>query len=78
MTDPSPRRRFPVLWQVNARTAARRLGPDATLDAFDDGRLDELVPAGVDWLYLLGVWQTGVAGREVSRRQPDIRRSCEE
>jgi Alpha amylase, catalytic domain len=75
--DPRPRR-FPVLWQVNARTTVRRLGADATLDALDDHQLDRLVPEGVDWLYLLGVWQTGPAGRDVSRRQPDIRRSCEE
>jgi Alpha amylase, catalytic domain len=67
-----------VLWQVNARTTVRRFGPDATLDALDGAALDRLVPAGVDWLYLLGVWQTGAAGREISRRQPDIRRSCEE
>ena len=67
-----------MLWQVNARTTVRGFGADATLDALDGAALDRLVPAGVDWLYLLGVWQTGAAGREVSRRQPDIRRSCEE
>jgi len=77
MPDARPRR-FPVLWQVNARTTVHRLGADATLDALDDSQLDQLVPAGVDWLYLLGVWQTGAAGRDVSRRQPDIRRGCEE
>jgi hypothetical protein len=78
LTDRSQPRRFPVLWQVNARTAVRRLGLDATLDALDDAELDRLVPATVDWLYLLGVWQTGITGREVSRRNPEIRRSCEE
>lgn len=75
----SPRpRRFPVLWQVNARTTVHRFGPDATLDALDGSVLDELVPDGVDWLYLLGVWQTGAAGRDVSRHHPGIRRSCEQ
>jgi hypothetical protein len=77
MADGS-RRRFPVLWQVNARTTVRRFGPGATLDALDDDQIDRLLPAGVDWLYLLGVWQTGTAGRDVSRRDPGIRRSCEE
>ncbi|WP_426574029.1 alpha-amylase family glycosyl hydrolase [Aquihabitans sp. McL0605] len=78
MADRLRTRRFPVLWQVNARTTVRHLGPGATLDDLDDAQLDRLLPVGVDWLYLLGVWQTGAAGREVSRRNPDIRRSCEE
>jgi hypothetical protein len=79
VTDsPSPSRRFPTLWQVNARTTVQRLGASATLDDLDDARLDALVPAGVDWLYLLGVWQTGPAGRAISRHHPDIRRACQD
>jgi len=74
---PTPRR-FPVLWQLNARTTITTLGPDATLDDLDGSVLDQLVPLGVDWLYLLGVWQTGTAGREVSRHRPDIRHACDE
>ena len=75
MSTPAPRR-HPVLWQLDARTTVRRLGPDATLDDLDDARLDALVPAGTDWLYLLGVWQTGAAGRAVSRASEAIRQSC--
>jgi len=78
MVDAPAPRRFPLLWQLNARTAVRSLGPAATLDDLDDAALDRLVPSGVDWLYLLGVWQTGAAGRRVSQNDPDIRRSCEE
>lgn len=74
---PTPRR-FPVLWQLNARTAVHALGEVATLDDLVGRHLDRLVPQGVDWLYLLGVWQTGAAGQEVSRHQPEIRRACEE
>ena len=70
-------RRFPVLWQLNARTTVQRIGDDATLDDIDDARLDGLIPAETDWLYLLGVWTTGPAGRAVSRQHPDIRRACE-
>jgi hypothetical protein len=73
-----PARRFPVLWQLNAHTTVHGIGPTATLDDLDDTRLDALVPAGVDWVYLLGVWQTGPAGRAVSRHNPDIRRACAE
>lgn len=78
MTGSPTSRRFPVLWQLNARTTVRRIDPQATLDDLDHDTLDRLVPPGVDWLYLLGVWQTGAAGRAVSRQDPDIRRSCEE
>lgn len=70
------RRRFPVLFQLNARTFVRSLGPDATLDAVDDEVLDRVLPPEVDWLYLLGVWQTGAASAEVSRAEPDIRAEC--
>jgi hypothetical protein len=73
LTDP---RRFPVLWQLNARTAVQQVSDGATLDDLDDARLDALVPAETDWLYLLGVWQTGAAGRAVSRQHPDIRSAC--
>lgn len=70
------RRRFPVLYQVNARTHVRSLGAGATLDALDDDHLDRLLPVGIDWLYLLGVWQTGPAGAAVSRHDPAIRAEC--
>jgi hypothetical protein len=72
-----PPRRFPLLWQLDARTTVSRFGPDATLDALDEAQLDLLIPPQVDWLYLLGVWQTGDAGRRVSRENPAIREDCE-
>jgi len=75
---PGRSRRFPTLWQVNARTNVQRIGASATLDDLDDTRLDALVPAGVDFMYLLGVWQTGPAGQAVSRSNPDIRGACEQ
>ncbi len=68
--------RFPVLFQLNARTFVRSLGPDATLDAVDDHELDRVLPPQVHWLYLLGVWQTGAASAEVSRAEPAIRAEC--
>jgi hypothetical protein len=77
MAEARPRR-FPVLWQVNARTAVRRVGPDATLDDLDDAHLDRLLPPGTDWIYLLGVWQTGALGRAMSRRDPGVRDAGEE
>jgi hypothetical protein len=72
-----PRRRFPVLFEVNARTWVGGLGAAATLADVNDSELDRLLPAGTDWLYLLGVWQTGPAGRAVSLSDPGIRADCE-
>ena len=67
-------RRFPVLYQVNTRTHLSRLvreaGRPATLDDVADTTLDRIEADGVDWLYLLGVWQTGAAGRAYRGRTP--------
>src|SRR5262249_55877506 len=47
------------------------LGRRATLGDWPKEHLDWLKAQGVDWLWLLGIWQTGPAGRQVSRTQPD-------
>lgn len=59
----------PSLYQVDTRDwlyrIGQRLGRVATLDDISD---DDLRPLdGFDWIWLLGIWQTGVAGAEVSR-----------
>lgn len=68
----------PSLYQVNTRIWLNELGQaqgrPATLDDIPDADLDRLAQRGFDWVWLLGVWQTGAAGREVSRRHPDWRR----
>jgi len=43
----------------------------ATFDDVPDRVLDRLAEQGFNWVWLLGVWQTGAIGREVSRTQPD-------
>src|SRR5947199_5247770 len=67
-----------ALYQVNTRVwlgeLGRRLGRPATFDDAPDADLDTLAGAGFDWLWPLGVWQTGPAGRDVSLTQPDWRR----
>jgi Alpha amylase, catalytic domain len=69
---------FPTLYQINTRIwineASRGLGRRATLDDFPDSELDRLVALGIDWIWFLGVWQTGFAGRAVSRSHPEWRR----
>jgi hypothetical protein len=70
--------RYPALYQIFTRVwlgeLARQLGRPATFDQVPDAFLDQLVARGFDWLYQLGVWQTGPAGRAVSRSQPEWRR----
>jgi len=67
----------PLLHQVNTRVwltaISEDLGRTATLDDVPDTNLDGLVEAGVDLVYFLGVWQTGAAGRAVSRSNPGWR-----
>jgi Alpha amylase, catalytic domain len=65
------RHQFPSLYQINTRVLLRELSQqvkrDATLDDIADSQLDRLAAAGFDWLWFLGVWQTGPAGQKVSR-----------
>jgi glycosidase len=72
-----PARKHPLLFQLNTRVylteRGRRLGRPATLDDVPDAELDLLRDQGFDWLWLLGAWQTGRIGREVSRTNPTLR-----
>ncbi len=78
MTTP----RYPSLYQINTRVwlveLSRSLGRSATLDDVPDAELDRLVRMGFDWVWLLSVWQTGAAGRAVSRGSPEWRKEFEE
>jgi glycosidase len=62
----------PSLYQLNTRVLLRErgaaLGRPATLDDLEDRLLDDIAALGFDWVWFLGVWQTGAAGREISRR----------
>ena len=66
--------RYPVLYQLNVRVTLDRqsgqLGRPATLDDLPDAQFDRLAELGFDWVWLLGVWRTGAAGRQVSRNHP--------
>jgi len=63
--------RYPSLYQINTRVwmteLSRELGRPATLDDVPDDELDRLAELGFDWVWLLSVWQTGLAGQAVSR-----------
>jgi len=67
--------RYPLLYQINTRVwlteLARTLGRPATLDDIPDAELDRISQLGFDWVWLLSVWQTGEAGKQLSRSNPE-------
>src|SRR4051794_34805255 len=68
---------YPSLYQINTRVLLQErgqaLGRAATLDDLPDADLDRWAALGFDWLWPLGVWQTGTAARDVSRANPEWR-----
>ncbi len=74
--------RYPALYQVNTRVwltdLARRAGHPTTLDDIPDAELDRIAAMGFDWVWFLSVWETGEAGRLVSRTNPEWRREFQE
>jgi hypothetical protein len=67
------------LYEINTRVYLRSLTRHQVgqahrgLDDIPDADLDNLRRMGFDWIYLLGVWQTGRASRQVSRSLPELR-----
>jgi len=65
----------PSLYQVNTRvwltSLSKTLGRPATLDDIPDAALDRMAGMGFDWVWFLSVWQTGAAGRRISRENRD-------
>ena len=70
------------LYQINTRVSlsdlSRELQRAATLDDFPDSELDRIADTGFDWVWFLGVWQTGPAGRKLSLERPEWRREFRE
>ncbi|MEY2408423.1 MAG: hypothetical protein QOF48_1093 [Verrucomicrobiota bacterium] len=70
--------RYPLLYQINTRVwvnaLSRSLDRPATLDDIPDAELDRFRDMGFDWVWLLSVWQTGIAGQRISRSQPGWRK----
>src|SRR5437667_10735957 len=68
---------YPSLYEINTRTLLNELSADlgrpATLDDIPDTALDRIAELGFDWVWFLGMWQTGPAGRQVSLTQPSWR-----
>ena len=73
---------YPSLYQINTRVwltaLSRQLGRRATLDDIPDAELDRLAAMGIDWIWLLSVWQTGAAAQAVSSSNPEWRHDFEQ
>jgi glycosidase len=75
---------FPLLYQINTRALLAELGAGpgqadasgrvqgATLDDLPDGFLDRAASDGFGWIWPLGVWQTGPAGRLAARAPANL------
>jgi hypothetical protein len=74
--------RYPALYQINTRVwltgLSHTLGKRAALDDIPDAELDRLAEIGFDWIWLLSVWQTGMAAQQVSRSNPEWRKEFRE
>jgi glycosidase len=73
---------YPSLYQVNTRVwmteLSHNLGRKATLDDIPDSELDKLAALGFDWVWFLSVWQTGMEGQFISRKNPGWRKEFQE
>jgi len=74
--------RYPSCYQINTRVwlteISHKLGRAATLDDIPDMELDRLREFGFDWVWFLSVWQTGLAGQRVARRNQKWRKEFQE
>ena len=74
--------RYPSLYQINTRVwlteLSRKLGRPATLDDIPDEGLDRIAEIGFDWIWMLSVWQTGLAAQQVSRSNAEWRKEFQE
>lgn len=68
----------PSLYQVNTRVWLNewsgKINRKATLDDIPDEELDQWAERGFSWIWLLSVWETGMAARQISRSHPGWRK----
>ena len=74
--------RYPSLYQINTTVRLHEIGAQlgraATFDDIPDAELDLIAHRGFDFVWLLGVWQTGPMGRQVSLSDPGLLREFHE
>jgi len=69
---------YPAIYQINTRIRSDASGKLAHLNDFSDTEIDQLAEQGFEWVWLLGVWQTGPAGQHVSRTEASWQKSFRE
>ena len=61
----------PALYQINTRITLNELATPSkkspTLDDISNKSLERIADLGFDWIWMLGIWQTGPIGRRISR-----------
>jgi glycosidase len=62
----------PALFQVNTRALLSEIGAGSTLRDVTDSYIDSLKRCNFDYVWFLGVWQTGIEGPKISRSHPDL------
>src|SRR6516164_3837205 len=76
------RAQHPSLYQIHTRLwlreFSREVGLPTTLNDVSDVALDQIAEQGFDWVWLLGIWQTGPASRQVSLTAPGCLREYQE
>jgi hypothetical protein len=74
--------KYPALYEVNTRVLLSRLSAGlrrpATLDDIPDAELDAFARRGFDWIWLLGIWQTGPEGKKIAFAERDWGTGCGE
>jgi hypothetical protein len=69
----------PVVFEIDTlvwlREASRRLDRPLTLADVPDELWDETLPAGVDAVWLMGVWERSPVGREIAQGNEALRRA---
>ena len=67
----------PLIYEVYAhvwqKEWAQKRGHPLDIGAIPDEALDTLAAVGVEWLWLMGVWQTGLRGLSIARTHPQLR-----
>lgn len=67
-----PHHTNPSLYQVNTRALLSELGTGSTLRDISDQYIEDIKSKAFDFVWFLGVWQTGVEGPRISRTHPDL------
>ncbi|MFL5308230.1 MAG: alpha-amylase family glycosyl hydrolase [Polyangia bacterium] len=75
--------RYPLLYQLNTRVLVGEAAAAASLDALPEALFAQAAARGFEWIWMLGVWETGAAGRRealappmraaYARELPDVR-----